>query len=93
MPETTTKLSTLLQVLVLSQVTLEIFFLGLGGGSGDETSLGLTVAEINIKKVQKQDFKGCRDGLLKSMQTRYNSEGKFIKPYPYIFLHYSCRLM
>ena len=20
----------------------------------------------------------------------YNSEGKFTKPYPYIFLHYSC---
>ena len=39
MPGTTTKL---FQVLVLSQVTLEIFFLG----------LGLTVTEINIKKVQ-----------------------------------------
>ena len=68
MPETTTKLSTLFQVLMLSQVTLEIFFL----------SLGLTVAEINIKKVQKQDLKkkniknvkGCRDGIPKSMQTR-----------------------
>ena len=66
MPETTTKLSTLFQVLVLSQVTLEIFFLG----------LGLTVAEINIKKVQKQDLKNiknvkrCRDGMPKSMQTR-----------------------
>ena len=47
-------------------VTLEIFFLG----------LGLTVTEINIKKVQKQDFKNiknvkrCRDGMPKSMQTR-----------------------
>ena len=40
MPGTTTKLSTLFQVLVSSQVTLEIFFLG----------LGLTVTEINIKK-------------------------------------------
>ena len=62
-PRTTTKLSTLFQVLVLSQVTLEIFFLG----------LGLTV---NIKKVQKQDLKNiknvkrCRDGMPKSMQTR-----------------------
>ena len=46
MPGTTTKLSTLFQVLVLSRVTLEIFFLG----------LGLTVTEINIKKVQKQDL-------------------------------------
>ena len=43
MPETTTKL---FQVLVLSQVTLEIFFLG----------LGLTVTEINIKTVPKQDL-------------------------------------
>ena len=46
-------------------VTLEIFFLG----------LGLTVTEINIKKVQKQDLKNiknvkrCRDGMPKSMQT------------------------
>ena len=37
--------------------------------------LGLTVTEINIKKVQKQDFKNinvkkCRDGMPKSMQTR-----------------------
>ena len=38
--------------------------------------LGLTVTEINIKKVQKQDLKniknvkGCRDGMPKSMQTR-----------------------
>ena len=38
--------------------------------------LGLTVTEINIKKVQKQDLKnikyvkGCRDGRPKSMQTR-----------------------
>ena len=47
MPGTTTKLSTLFQVLVLSRVTLEIFFIG----------LGLTVTEINIKKVQKQDLK------------------------------------
>ena len=43
----------------------EIFFL----------CLGLTVTEINIKKVQKQDLniknvKGCRDGMPKSMQTR-----------------------
>ena len=47
-------------------VTLEIFFLG----------LGLTVTEINIKKVQKQDLKNiknvkrCRGGMPKSMQTR-----------------------
>ena len=47
-------------------VTIEIFFLG----------LGLTVTEINIKKVQKQDLKNiknvkrCRDGMPKSMQTR-----------------------
>ena len=53
MPETTTKLLTLFQVLVLSQVTLEILFLGFGGGSGDETSLGLTVAEINKKYKNK----------------------------------------
>ena len=32
-------------------VTLEIFFLG----------LGLTVTEINIKKVQKQDFKNIKN--------------------------------
>ena len=37
---------------------------------------GLTVTEINIKKVQKQDLKNiknvkrCRDGMPKSMQTR-----------------------
>ena len=47
-------------------VTLEIFFFG----------LGLTVTEINIKKVQKQDLKNiknvkrCRDGMPKSMRTR-----------------------
>ena len=44
-----------------------------------EMFLGLKsviVTEINIKKVQKQDFKniknvtGCRDGMPKSMQTR-----------------------
>ena len=57
---TTTKLS------IPFQVLKEIFFLG----------LGLTVTEINIKKVQKQDLKniknvkGCRDGMPKSMQTR-----------------------
>ena len=49
-----------------SCVTLKIFFLG----------LGLTVTEINIKIVQKQDLKNiknvkrCRDGMPKSMQTR-----------------------
>ena len=38
--------------------------------------IGLTVTEINIKKVQKQDLKNiknvkrCRDGMPKSMQTR-----------------------
>ena len=41
-----------------------------------EIGLGLTVTEINIKKVQKQDFKNiknvkrCRDGMPKSMQTK-----------------------
>ena len=57
---TTTKFSTPFQILK------EIFFLG----------LGLMVTDINIKKVQKQDFKNiknlkeCRDGMPKSMQTR-----------------------
>ena len=65
MPGTTTKPSMLFQVLVVSQVTLEVFFLG----------LGLTLTEINIKKVQKQDLniknvKRYRDGIPKSMQTR-----------------------
>ena len=66
MPGTTTKLSTPFQVLHGVVVTLEIFFL----------ALGLTVTEINIKKVQKQDLKNiknvkrCRDGMPKSMQTR-----------------------
>ena len=60
MPGTTTKLSTLFQVLVLSRVILEIFFLG----------LGLTVTQINVKNVQKQDLKNiknvkrCRDGVM-----------------------------
>ena len=76
-----------------SCVTLKIFSV---------LGLGLTVTEINIKKVQKQDLKNiknvkrCMDGMPKSMQTRqgrYNSDGKFTKPYPYIFLHYSCKLM
>ena len=48
---TTTKLSMPFQVLVLWLHLKEMFFLG----------LGLTVTEINIKKVQKQDVKGCRD--------------------------------
>ena len=49
-----------------SCVACKILFLG----------LGLTVTEINIKKVQKQDLKNiknakrCRDGMPKSMQTR-----------------------
>ena len=57
---TTTKLSMQFQVLK------EILFF----------SLGRTVTEINIKKVQKQDLKiienvkGCRDGMPKSVQTR-----------------------
>ena len=50
MPGTTTKLSMLFQVLVLSWVTLEILFLG----------LGLTVTYIDIKKVQKQDLKALK---------------------------------
>ena len=63
---TTTKLSMLFQVLGLWLHLKEIFFLG----------LGLTVTEINIKKVQKEDLKNiknvkrCRDGMPKSMQTR-----------------------
>ena len=42
----------------------------------ERLGLGLTVTEINIKKVQKQDLKniqnvkGCRDGMPKSMQTK-----------------------
>ena len=49
-----------------SELVLKEIFLG----------LGVTVTEINIKKVQKQDLKniknvkGCRDDMLKSMQTR-----------------------
>ena len=64
---TTTKLSMLFQVLGLQLHLKEIFFF---------LGLGLTVTEINIKKVQKQDLKniknveGCRDGMPKSMQTR-----------------------
>ena len=62
----TNKLSVLFQLSSGVIVTLEIFFLG----------VGVTVTEINIKKVQKQDLKniknvkGCRDGMPKSMQTR-----------------------
>ena len=62
----TNKLSVLFQLSSGVIVTLEIFFLG----------LGVTVTEINIKKVQKQDLKniknvkGCRDGMPKNMQTR-----------------------
>ena len=54
------------QILGLYLYLKEIFLVG----------LGLTVTEINIKKVQKQDLKniknvkGCRDGMPKSMQTR-----------------------
>ena len=63
---TTTKLSVLFQVLGLWVHMKEIFFLG----------LGVTVTEVNIKKLQKQDLKnikdvkGCRDGMPKSMRTR-----------------------
>ena len=62
----TNKLSVLFQLSSGVVVTLEIFFF----------DLGVTVTEINIKKVQKQDLKnienvkGCRDGMPKSMQTR-----------------------
>ena len=62
----TTKLSMPFQILGLYLYLKAIFLVG----------LGLTVTEINIKKVQKQDFKniknvkGCRDGMSKSMQTR-----------------------
>ena len=44
--------------------------------SFERLGLGLTVTEINTKKVQKQDLKtiknvkGCRDGMPKSVQTR-----------------------
>ena len=44
--------------------------------SFERLGLGLTVTEINMKKVQKQDLKniknvkGCRDGIPKSIQTR-----------------------
>ena len=59
-------LGTTAKLLMQFQVLKEIFFLG----------LGLTVTEINIKKLQKQDLKniknvkGCRGGMPKSMQTR-----------------------
>ena len=62
----TTKLSMPFQILGLYLYLKEIFLVG----------LRLTVTEINIKKVQKQDLKniknvkGCRDGMPKSMQTR-----------------------
>ena len=62
----TNKLSVLFQL--SSGVTLERNILLIG--------VGVTVTEINIKKVQKQDLKniknveGCRDGMPKSMQTR-----------------------
>ena len=62
----TTKLSMPFQILGLYLYLKEIFLVG----------LGLTVTEINIKKVQKQDLKniknvkGCRDGMPNSMQTR-----------------------
>ena len=63
MLETTTKLSMLFQVLVLWLHLKEIFL-----------GLRLTVTEINIKKVQKQDLKKpkmmYRDGMPKSIQTR-----------------------
>ena len=42
--------------------------------------LGLPVTEINTKKVQKQEKKNienvkrCRDGIPKSMQTRYRDD-------------------
>ena len=63
---TTNKLTVLFQVLGLLLHLKEIFFLG----------LGVTLTEVNIKKVQKQDLKNiknvkrCRDGMPKSMQTR-----------------------
>ena len=63
---TTTKLSVLFQSSGVVLLRLKEIFLG----------LGVTVTEINIKKVQKQDLKnienveGCRDGMPKSMQTR-----------------------
>ena len=71
-------------------VTLEIFFFG----------LGLTVTEINIKKVQKQDLKNiknlkrCRDGMPKGMQTNRDNAGKprstyWQSPIPTSFSHYS----
>ena len=56
------KLSVLFQLSSGVVVTLERFL-----------GLGVTVTEINIKKVQKlnlKNIKGCRDGMPKSMQTR-----------------------
>ena len=61
-------LGTTIKLSVLFQVLKEILFFDLGPT--------VTVTEINIKKVQKQDLKsiknvkGCRDGMPKSMQTR-----------------------
>ena len=52
------------------QVLKEIFFLG----------IGLTVTEINIEKVQKEDLKsiktvkGCRDAMSKSQCARFGIE-------------------
>ena len=59
----TTKLS--MHAVSSSGVVVILAFLGLG--------LHVTVTEISIKKVQKQDLKnvkGRRDGMPKSMQTR-----------------------
>ena len=59
------KLSVLFQLSSGVVVTLERFL-----------GLGVTVSEINIKKVKKQDLKniknvkGCKDSMPKSMQTR-----------------------
>ena len=73
-------------------VTLErnILFLG----------LGLTVTEINIKKkVQKQDLKNIKNvkviGMVCQKVCKEGRDDIIVKinPYPYIFLHYSCKLM
>ena len=77
MPGTTTKL---FHVVVSSRVTLEILFL----------TLGLTVIEINIKKVQKQDlksiknvFRGIKDwvqGFWGYIMAKFESVSRQIKP-------------
>ena len=67
--------------------------------SFERLGLGLTVTEINMKKVQKQDLKNIKN--VKDVGMAYQKVYKqsrddiivnFTKPYPYISLHYSCKL-